>query len=176
MTAIGTVAFLLLASRAFADGAATLTGDWGGGRSSLADSGVTLRADATAVAQGVVAGGSDRMWDGSGRADVFVDVDSGKLGLWAGTGLNTHSEIRFAEPRSNFGGQLLPSNTGAALPLTGSGSFEATSIYLNQRIGGQTSLLVGKINVLDLLARDPFFGGWGTQRFMNLVFVAPPSG
>ncbi|MGL4541748.1 MAG: carbohydrate porin, partial [Polymorphobacter sp.] len=46
----------------------------------------------------------------------------------------------------------------------------------NQRNAGRTILLVGKINVLDLLARDPFFGGWGTQRFMNLVFVAPPSG
>jgi porin len=37
-------------------------------------------------------------------------------------------------------------------------------------------LLVGKINVIDLLAADPVFGGWGTRRFMNLVFVAPPSG
>lgn len=176
MTSIASAVMLILACPAFAAGAETLTGDWGGARSRLADSGVTLRADATGFAQGVVAGGSDRTWDGSGRADLFVDMDSGGLGLWAGTGLHTHGEIRFAYPRSNFGGQLLPSNTGAALPLTGSGRFEATSIYLGQRIGQRTNLLIGKINVLDLLARDPFFGGWGTQRFMNLVFVAPPSG
>jgi porin len=169
-------ALLAFANPALAADSATLTGDWGGVRTSLADNGVTLRADATGYAQGVVAGGPDRRWDGSGRADVFIDVDSGRLGLRDGSGLHTHGEIRFADPRSNFGGQLLPSNTGAALPLTGTGRFEATSIYLSHRIGGRSRLLVGKINVLDLLAGDPFFGGWGTRRFMNLVFVAPPTG
>jgi porin len=173
---LGLLALAFLAGPALAAGETTLTGDWGGARTSLAASGITLRADATGFGQGVVAGGPDRVWDGSGRADALVDFDSGGLGLWAGTGLHTHGEIRFAEPRSNFGGQLLPSNTGAALPLTGAGRFEATSIYFSQRLDQRTSLLVGKINVIDLLARDPFFGGWGTQRFMNLVFVAPPSG
>jgi porin len=176
MQKTGLVIALLLANPAFAAGDATLTGNWGGARTSLAERGITLRADATGFAQGVVAGGSDRRWDGSGRADIFVDADSGRMGLWAGTGLHTHGEIRFAEPRGNFGGQLLPSNTGAVLPLTGPGQFEATSIYISQRLDQRTRLLVGKINVIDLLARDPFFGGWGTQRFMNLVFVAPPSG
>jgi porin len=168
--------FALLAGPVQAAGEATLTGNWGGLRSSLADSGVTVRADVTGFGQGVVAGAEDRRWDGAGRADVLVDFDSGGVGLWAGTGLHTHGEIRFADPRSNFGGGLLPVNTGAALPLTGPGRLEATSIYLSQRIDQRTNLLLGKINVIDLLARDPFFGGWGTQRFMNLVFVAPPSG
>jgi porin len=30
--------------------------------------------------------------------------------------------------------------------------------------------------VIDLLANDPFFAGWGIDRFMNLAFVAPPDG
>jgi porin len=30
--------------------------------------------------------------------------------------------------------------------------------------------------VIDLLATDPFYGGWGNTRFMNTAFVAPPSG
>jgi porin len=167
---------LAIASPALAAGDDMLTGDWGGARTRIAASGITLRADATGYAQGVVAGAPDRGWDGSGRADMFADVDSGGLGLWAGTGFHAHGEIRFAQPRSNFGGQLLSSNTGALLPVTGDGRFEASSLYLSQRIDPRTSLLIGKINVVDLLARDPFFGGWGTQRFMNLVFVAPPSG
>jgi porin len=178
IAARGIVAALMtvVAGPALAAGEATLTGDWGGARTRLAESGVTLRADVTGTAQGVVAGASDRRWDGAGRADAFLDFDSGGMGLWSGTGLHTHGEIRFADPRGNFGGALLPANTGAVLPLTGAGRFEATSIYLSQRIDARTSLLVGKINVIDLLAGDPFFGGWGTQRFMNLVFVAPPSG
>jgi porin len=52
----------------------------------------------------------------------------------------------------------------------------ATSIYLSQRFGDRTSFLIGKINALDLFANDLFFGGWGIRRFMNTVFVAPPSG
>lgn len=166
----------MLASSAFAAGNDTLTGNWGGARTRLADSGIMLRADVTAFAQGVVAGAPDRRWDGSGRADILADVDSGGIGLWTGTGFHAHGEIRFAQPTSNFGGQLLSSNTGALLPVTGEGRFEASSLYFSQRIDTRTSLLVGKMNVVDLLARDPFFGGWGTQRFMNLVFVAPPSG
>lgn len=176
MNRLALALILLSAGPACASDNANLTGDWGGARTRLADGGIDIRADTTGFGQGVVAGGADRRWDGSGRADLFVDLDGGRLGLLDGTGLRTHGEIRFADPRSSFGGQLLPSNTGAALPLTGVGRFEATSIYLSQRIDQRTSLLVGKINVIDLLARDPFFGGWATQRFMNLAFVAPPSG
>jgi porin len=36
--------------------------------------------------------------------------------------------------------------------------------------------MLGKINAIDLLASHPFFGGWGTDRFWNVAFVAPPSG
>jgi carbohydrate-selective porin OprB len=106
------------AGAAQASGAGRLTGDWGGARDALAASGFSLRADATFATQGVAAGAEDRAWDGSGRGDLFVDIDSGRLGLWQGTGLHTHVEIRFADPRSNFGGQLLSSNTGALTPPT----------------------------------------------------------
>ena len=173
---LAALALLAVAAPALAAGEDTLTGSWGGARTRLADSGIGLRADATGFAQGVVAGAPDRSWSVSGRADMFADVDSGGLGLWTGTGFHAHGEIRFAEPTSNFGGQLLSSNTGALLPLTGAGRFEASSLYFSQRIDARTNLLIGKINVVDLLARDAIFGGWGTQRFMNLVFVAPPSG
>ncbi len=173
---VAVLAIAMVANPAFAAGDDTLTGDLGGARTRLSETGITLRADATGFAQGVVAGAPDRRWDGSGRADVFADVDSGGVGLWVGTGFHAHGEIRFAQPTSNFGGQLLSSNTGALLPVTGEGRFEASSLYFSQRLDTRTSLLIGKINVVDLLARDPFFGGWGTQRFMNLVFVAPPSG
>ena len=36
--------------------------------------------------------------------------------------------------------------------------------------------MLGKINAIDLLASHPLFGGWGTDRFWNIAFVAPPSG
>src|SRR5690606_25063089 len=51
-----------------------------------------------------------------------------------------------------------------------------SSIHLVQQLGARTSLMVGKINAVDLLANDPFFGGAGSTRFFNLAFAAPPSG
>jgi porin len=47
---------------------------------------------------------------------------------------------------------------------------------MTQTIGERSVLMLGKINAVDLLAGDPIFGGWGTQRFQNIAFVAPPSG
>jgi porin len=169
----GLVAFWLgLAGPALAaDG---LTGDWGGTRTTLAENGFSLRSDITGFYQGGSVEGTEA--DASGRFDVFSDLDFGKMGVIKGLGFHFHGEIRFGDPRSNFGGELWPSNTGAALPLGGADKFVASSLYFTQTIGKRSVLLLGKINAVDLLAGDPFYGGWGTQRFMNIAFVAPPSG
>ncbi len=44
-----------------------------------------------------------------------------------------------------------------------------------QKWGG-TRLLIGKVNVIDLQSQNPFFGGWGIERFQNLALVLPPTG
>ncbi len=152
-----------------------LTGDWGGARTSLAESGVALRGDVTGFLQGQIAGTGDKVWDASGRYDVFADLDFGKMSLVDGLGFHVHGEGRFGEAQSNFGFQLWPANAGAALPLGGRG-FAATSLYFTQSVGKRTVVMLGKINALDLLAGDPVFGGFGTQRFMAFPLVAPPSG
>jgi porin len=166
---------LFLAAAPVSAQAPGLTGDWGGARTSLAEGGVALRGDITGFLQGQLAGTGDKVWDASGRYDAFVDLDFGKMGLVKGLGFHAHGEGRFGQGQSNFGFQLWPSNAAAALPLGGE-SFAATSLYVTQALGKRTVLLLGKINAVDLLASDPVFGGWGTQRFQNIVFVAPPSG
>jgi porin len=155
--------------------AAGLTGDWGGARTTMAQSGLALRGDVTGYATGQLAGTGDKVWDASGRYDAFADLDFGKMGLVKGLGFHVHAEGRFGQGQTNFGGQLLPGNTGAGLPLGGEG-LAATSLYFTQALGKRTILMLGKINAVDLLASDPVFGGWGTQRFQNIAFVAPPSG
>ena len=138
--------------------------------------GVSPRLDLTSFVQGKVSGDGDGSARFTGRADLFVDVSSKGLGLWDGTLLRTHTELRYSDTNAGaVGGALWPQNTGAVLPLTGEG-IEVTSIYLALSLGAKTNLLVGKINAIDLLASDPFFGGWGTKRFQNIAFVAPPSG
>lgn len=110
-----------------------------------------------------------------GRLDGLIDLDTTKLGLWRGGGVHVHLEMEGGRLPGFRGGALWPVNSGAILPLNTPEELEATSLYYSQRWGG-TSLLLGKINAIDLLANDPFFGGWGIDRFMNMAFVAPPSG
>src|SRR4029077_6625900 len=62
----------------------TLTGDWWGVRNQLADKGVTFDLNITQVGQGVVAGGKNGAWEYGGRGDMVMNVDSGKLRVWAG--------------------------------------------------------------------------------------------
>lgn len=155
----------------------TLTGDWGGLRSQLAASGVTFDLYFSQFLQGAAVGSGPQDFNYGGRLDALINFDTQKLGLWDGGSFNTHLELRYGNiPQLPFGqGILWPVSTGTALPLGDSGNLVASSLYLSQRLG-DVSLLIGKINVIDLLARDLFFGGWGAQRFMNVSFVAPPSG
>lgn len=161
------------ATAPFAD---RMMGDWGGGRTTLAEHGLTFDLESTHFYQGMPAGDGNDDFEYGGRVDAFFNVDTGKLGLWEGGGLHTHAEYRYGNLPAFRGGALWPVNTGAILPLGAADEIVATSIFLTQKIGGHASVMLGKINVVDLLAGDPFFGGWGNSRFMNIAFVAPPSG
>ena len=152
-----------------------LTGDWGGAREAAAARGLTFQVELTGFFQGAFSGAPSRA-EPAGRVDALVSVDASKLGLWRGFGFNTHIESAFGDIPVFRGGALWPTHAGTALPLGARDQVEATSLYVTQRIGSTATLMVGKINGIDLLARDPFFGGWGAHRFEHLVFVAPPSG
>jgi porin len=153
-----------------------LTGDWGGARSRLAEHGVGLDLQYTSMYQGLVSGDGSKDGEYGGKADVFLNLDSGKLGLWQGGGLRTHLEYRHGNDKPFAGGALLPVNSAMLTPIGADEEVEATSIFLTQVFGKANVLMVGKIDAFDLLAADPFFGGWGTQRMMNIAFVAPPNG
>jgi porin len=153
-----------------------LTGDWGGGRTTAAARGVTFQIELTGFVQDLLAGDGKDAAESGARFDALVNFDTGKLGLWQGGGFRTHLEARTGEIPTFRGGALWPMSTGTLLPLGGPDRFVLSSLYYTHRLGKATSLLAGKINAVDLLAGDPFFGGWGIHRFQNIAFVAPPSG
>lgn len=166
----------------------TLTGDWGGWRTKLSDHGFTLQGYLTGMLQGQAGGSDDSTFINgltdrgtgygpyvAGRADVLFELDTGKMGLWSGGSLHGHAEIEFGEVPGWAGGALWPVNTAAITPLVEPGQVTLSSLFYRQRISN-TTITLGKINALDLLARDPFFGGWGIERFQNLAFVANPNG
>lgn len=154
----------------------TLTGNWGGLRDQLVERGVKLDLEITEYYQGMFSGDGNDDFEVGGRADILAGFDTAKLGFWEGGVFNTHLTYRGGDLPAFRGGALWPVSTGSILPLDEEDRLAATSIYLSQRFGDSASMLIGKINAVDLLANDPFYGGWGNRRFMNLAFVAPPSG
>ena len=153
----------------------TVGGDWGGIRNGLAHHGVAYDLWVTGLYQGMPEGDGYDDWDFGSRGDLVINADTAKLGLWDGGGLHTHLTYRHGSLGGFRGGAILPVNTDGVIPLDGKGDLVATSLYVSQRFGATTRLMAGKINVLDLIS-GPFFGGWGTDRFWNLAFVAPPTG
>jgi porin len=151
-----------------------LTGDWRGARTALADRGVTFDLQYTSTYQGLISSNGDAGY--GGKFDAFIDLDSGKLGLWQGGELQTHIEYRHGNAKSNLGNTLFATNTAQLWPVDEPEEWVATSLYYMQKVGERSAVMLGKFNPVDLLAKDPFFGGWGIHRFMNLIFVAPPSG
>jgi porin len=154
----------------------TLGGDWGGLRHALGQYGTRFDLWATGFHQGLFAGAGDDDWEVGGRVDLMIDSDTGPLGLWHGGGLHAHVTYRDGDLPGRRGGALWPVHTSGSFPLGSQGEVVATSLHMSQRFGDSTRVLLGKINAIDLLARHPFLGGWGTDRFWNVAFVAPPSG
>ena len=141
-----------------------LTGDWGGSRTALAERGVTLDFESAHYYQGLLSGSGDNDFEYAGRLDALLNFDTAKLGLWKGGLLRTHTEYRYGDPSPNLGGALLATNSGLILPTGKHEEIVVTSIHLAQQIGDRINVLVGRINALDLIAGDPFFGGGGRSR------------
>ena len=153
-----------------------LTGDWGGARSGLSARGIAVQFEVTGFVQGMMSGTGDDNTEPGGRIDALVNFDTARLGLWRGSGFRTHVETAFGDMPAFRSGAVIPMHAATMLPLGTRDEVVATSLYFTQQFGRTASLMVGRINVVDLLADDPFFGGWGIHRFDNIAFVAPPSG
>jgi porin len=148
-----------------------LSGEWGGLRGALG-----FNFWATGFYQDMFKGTGNDDGGFGGRADLLINGDTGKLGFWQGGGLHAHVTYRGGDLPAFRGGAIFPVHTGGLLPVGGENEVVATSLYVSQRLGDATRVMLGKINVIDLLASHPFFGGWGTDRFWNVAFVAPPTG
>jgi porin len=156
----------------------TLTGDWAGHRTSLKeDYGITLAPRLTQFYQGLTAGDGDNDFEYGGKADLMLNADLSKLGFWKGLSLTVHAEYNYGETINGSGGTLVPPNTALIFPgMDDSDAFDLSSVYLTQHFSKSVSLLVGKINMMDIAARTPFKGGAGIDSFWNLTFAAPPTG
>lgn len=153
-----------------------MTGDWFGARTSLLDHGVDLYLDSTSYYQGLIQGSTSHDWEYGGRLDGYLKFDLEKLVHWKGGSIGVHAEYFYGDLPAELGGTVLPTNLGVKLPQGLPDELVFTNIVLTQKFGENVALRLGKINTVDLIAGDMFFGGGGVSRFMNLAFAAPPNG
>ena len=153
-----------------------LSGDWWGARSYLAEHGVTLDLRYTSFYQRLASGTGDKDFEYGGKVDAFINLDSGKMGLWKDGGFRSHLEYSHGDAPANLGGAIFAVNTALYWPVGTPEELVATSLYFTQKVGGRSSIALGKLNPVDVYALDPIYGGWGIDRFMNIVLAAPPSG
>lgn len=142
----------------------------------MAEKGVTLDFRHTSFYQGLASGTGDEDFDYGGKLDAFINLDSSKMGLWEGGVFRSHLEYSHGDLATNLGGALFATNTALYWPVDTPEELVATSLYFTQKVGDRSSIALGKFNPVDFYAADPFYGGWGIDRFVNLILAAPPSG
>jgi porin len=145
-------------------------------RAWLADHGVSVDIRYTAFYQGLASGTGDKDYSFGDKLDAFINLDSSQFGLREGGGFRSHFEYSRDNAPTNLGGAIFAVNTALYWPTDTPNELVATSLYFTQKVGDKSSVALGKFNPVDLLAADPFYGGWGIDRFMNLILAAPPSG
>jgi porin len=155
----------------------TLTGDWGGARPWLNEHGITFKPRLTQFYQGMTSGDGKHDFQYGAKADVLLNSNLSKLGTWKGLSLTVHTEYNFGNSVNALGGTLVPVNTALQFPgIKGGDAFDVTSVYFTQTFGTSVSLLLGKIDMIDLYSSKIFMGGAGIDAFWNTYFAAPPSG
>ncbi len=153
-----------------------LTGNWGGARDSLSNSGITLQPRVTLFQQNFVKGTGQNNSVFAGKADLKIILNGGKIGIKRLT-LITQIEQNFGESLNGAGGVAIPLNTATTFPgINGTNALDISSLYFIYQFGQKNSLLLGKINVIDLAASSLYSGGAGIDSFWNMNFAAPVSG
>lgn len=113
---------------------------------------------------------------GGGKADLYVGIDGGQLGLWSGIALKTHGELRAGSEYALVSGAAVPINTSLFSPKHSGTHVTVSSLYLQQQIKQAATIQIGKLNYIDDYAKEMVIGGTGYDGFQHIAFVAPPNG
>ena len=169
----------------------TLTGDWGGLRTNLQQSGITFTGQSTQFAFGVDGGintvpplpllpfgpGDTFKYTGRGTYNAIVDLQKfgglphGKLLVSAEHWYGEYGNVSFHT------GAFAPPVFGAALPPTPSdqGELFMTNFVITQPLSEKLVVFGGKKVLPGAADVDEFASGNGTQQFMNQAFCQNPA-
>jgi porin len=148
-----------------------LTGDWGGVRDQLSQSGVEFDVDLLSTPQGVLSGGRSTGGDTWSNLDYTLQVDTGTAGLWPGGLLKVSGDTGLGTNVYDNSGAIVPVNTAAMFPAVNEHTTALTNATVMQLFSDRFGAVIGKINTMDGGGYE-FYGDYKTQ-FLNAAFVFP---
>ena len=153
----------------------TLTGDWGGARTRLSDTGIALGLNYIGEAQDNLSGGISRGALAEGRLELFVDLDLEKIVGWQGAAIH-------ANAYNLHGRGLTPGKLGNLLDVS---NIEATpttrlfTLWLQQELFDDAlSIRAGQLAADDEFLISPTAGNFmnGTFGWAGILSANLPSG
>ncbi|WP_373651761.1 carbohydrate porin [Schlesneria sp. DSM 10557] len=151
----------------------TLTGEWGGARTRLRESGITADLSTTQFYQGVASGGLNQVFRYGGRNDYFVNIDGEKAGLWKGAFVTLHGETRYGETIDKYGGTFMPPNLMLDVPQAYGSVTALTEFKLTQFLSESFLVYGGRLNMFDTFVQ-PITGATALNGFMNTAMMFNP--
>lgn len=147
------------------------------GQDWLQEHGISVAARLSQFYQGIADGDGEHGYEYGGKADARMNLDLSRLGLWDGFSMTVQADLNFGDTINGQAGVLIPPNTALNSPgIEGADAFDISSFYFTRTFGKQGAVLVGKLNMLEVVANKPFMGGAGINSFWNHTFTATPSG
>ena len=151
-----------------------LCGDWGSMRNTLVDHGIYIDIGLTQIYQWNVSGGRDIGGRYEGSGDLWINIDTGKAGLWSGGDIFLHAEALWGNSVQGKVGSLMPLNQDSTMPALGKkGASSLSEFYLIQGLPGNLLYVIGKINLASLADTNQFANNERTQ-FLNTSLVNNP--
>ena len=153
-----------------------LTGDWGGVRTKLARRGYFFDLYSISAYQDVASGGLKTGGAFMQNTQLSINVDTGRAGLWSGGLFHVTLESRIgSSPQKTFTvGSVAPQYTGLTVPGPFfTNDFLPTEYFLVQSLRPKFSVILGKINVLNICDQT-LFGHSYKDTFANVNFRKNP--
>jgi porin len=149
-----------------------LSGDWCGLRDDLAAHGFTFDISSREFYQGVSSGGTRDTFLFGGRADVYLNIDGEKAGLWKGLFITLHDETLYGASVNNYAGAISPVSLGQLVPVPQGPVNALTGVKVTQALSENFLTFGGKLNLLDEF-KVPFTGANIFDGFMNSSLAFP---
>ena len=153
-----------------------MTGDWGGARTKLAEEGISFNVETLNYFQGNAHGGksTNDAFRYGGSTDYFLQLDTGRMGLWPGGYFKVRGETRWGHGVDDFAGSVAPPDFDSLLPTPEpDGVTTLTEYYMMQFLCKEFGIIAGMVDLTRLPGGNEFMSDPYTQ-FMNTALWYNP--